>query len=169
MRYSPPTNPFILLNPKSDISFERPRSAASRFYLHERLKRLLCFVLLSFFFSIVRLSQKPTLDDIRSVYRRIRIFLFFFFFLVSFFFFSFEKRRRRAIVDRLRIFVSLFTNRIKETQSTGKFSYLFRIPAPPVRYLAYLMIRFDSYAWSVRSSNPTYYPTYYPKSQRHTG
>lgn len=78
MRYSPPTNPFILLNPKSDISFERPRSAASRFYLHERLKRLLCFVLLFFFlFSIVRLPKKPALDDIRSVYWRIRIFLFF--------------------------------------------------------------------------------------------
>lgn len=98
MRYSPPTNPFILLNPKSDISFERPRSAASRFYLHEKLKRSLCFVLLFFvfFFSIVRLPKKPTLDDIRSVYWRIPIFLFSFLFPFSFFLLKNEEDERSS-------------------------------------------------------------------------
>lgn len=167
MRYSPPTNPFILLNPKSDISFERPRSAASRFYLHERLKRLLCFVLLFFFFfrSSASLKNQRWMIFVLSTGEFVSsFFLFFFLFGFPFSFFSFEKRRRWAIVDRSRVFVSLFTSRIKETESTWKFAYLFRIPAPPVRYLAYLMIRFDSYAWSIRSSDPTYYPTYYPKS-----
>ena len=164
MRYSPPTNPFILLNPKSDISFERPRSAASRFYLHERFKRLLCFVLLFFFFfffSIIRLPKKPALDDICSVYWRIRIFLFFFF--VSFFFLLKKEEDERLSTDYGFLFLSLQVES-KKPESTRKFAYLFRIPAPPVRYLAYLMIRFDPYAWCIRSSNPTYYPTYYPKS-----
>lgn len=162
MRYSPPTNPFILLNPKSDISFERPRSAASRFYLHERFKRLLCFVLLFFFFLFF--DHPPPQKTSAGWY----LFClledsYFSFFFVSFFFLLKKEEDERLSTDYGFLFLSLQVES-KKPESTRKFAYLFRIPAPPVRYLAYLMIRFDPYAWCIRSSNPTYYPTYYPKS-----